>query len=45
MSEENFDRIANEYDEAFPPHIVEHYLAKRVRYIAQIFSGLASSLA
>ncbi|MSO86937.1 MAG: methyltransferase domain-containing protein [Acidimicrobiia bacterium] len=35
MSEENFDRIANEYDEAFPPHIVEHYLAKRVRYIAQ----------
>lgn len=34
MTEDTFDRIAHEYDEAFPPHIVEHYLAKRVRYIA-----------
>ncbi len=35
MSEENFDRIAHEYDEALPAHVVEHYLAKRVRYIAE----------
>jgi SAM-dependent methyltransferase len=35
MTEDTFDRIAHEYDEAFPPHIVEHYLAKRVRYISQ----------
>jgi SAM-dependent methyltransferase len=33
MSEENFDRIAHEYDESLPPHVVEHYLVKRVRYI------------
>ena len=32
MTEENFDRIADEYDDALPPHVVEHYLAKRVRY-------------
>lgn len=33
MSEETFDRIAHEYDEALPPHVVDHYLDKRVRYI------------
>ena len=33
MTEDNFDRIAHEYDESLPPHVVEHYLAKRVRYI------------
>ena len=33
MTEETFDRIAHEYDEAFAPHIVEHYLDKRVAYI------------
>jgi SAM-dependent methyltransferase len=36
MSEENFDRIANEYDESLPPHVVEHYLAKRTAFIASI---------
>jgi SAM-dependent methyltransferase len=35
MSEENFDDIAHEYDHALPPHVVEHYLAKRVRYIIE----------
>lgn len=35
MTEDTFDRIAHEYDEALPPHVVEHYLAKRVRYIAE----------
>lgn len=33
MSEETFDRIADEYDHALPEHVVEHYLAKRVRYL------------
>lgn len=36
MSEENFDRIAEEYDESLPPHVVEHYLDKRVRLIAAL---------
>jgi len=30
MSEENFDRIAEEYDVSLPAHVVEHYLSKRV---------------
>jgi len=34
MSEENFDRIAAEYDESLPAHVVEHYLAKRVAFLA-----------
>lgn len=34
MSEENFDLIAQEYDESLPAHVVEHYLDKRVRFIA-----------
>ena len=34
MSEETFDRIAGEYDESLPPHVVEHYLSKRVDFIA-----------
>ncbi len=33
MSEETFDRIAAEYDESLPPHVVEHYLAKRVELV------------
>lgn len=33
MSEENFDRIAAEYDESLPAHVVEHYLCKRVDYV------------
>ena len=33
MSEETFDRIAEEYDESLPPHVVAHYLDKRTRYL------------
>lgn len=33
MSEQNFDRIAAEYDESLPAHVVEHYLQKRVDYV------------
>jgi SAM-dependent methyltransferase len=35
VSEENFDLIAEQYDEALPAHVVEHYLAKRVDYIVE----------
>ncbi len=35
MSEENFDLIAREYDEALPAHVVEHYLGKRVDYVVE----------
>lgn len=33
MSRETFDRIAGEYDESLPPHVVEHYLDKRVAFV------------
>ena len=33
MSDETFDRIAGEYDESLPPHVVEHYLEKRVAFV------------
>ena len=33
MSEGTFDRIAGEYDESLPPHVVEHYLSKRVAFV------------
>ena len=35
MTDETFDRIADEYDDALPPHVVEHYLVKRVRFIVE----------
>lgn len=35
MSEENFDAIAEDYDESLPPHVVQHYLDKRVGYILE----------
>ena len=31
----DFDAIADEYDASLPPHVVEHYLAKRVAFIRQ----------
>ncbi|MET0902841.1 MAG: methyltransferase domain-containing protein [Acidimicrobiales bacterium] len=33
MTEETFDEIADRYDEAFPAHVVQHYLDKRVAYL------------
>lgn len=33
MSDETFDRIAAEYDESLPAHVVEHYLRKRVAFV------------
>jgi SAM-dependent methyltransferase len=35
-SEAHFDEIAAEYDESLPPHVVEHYLAKRVAFIERL---------
>jgi SAM-dependent methyltransferase len=29
----HFDEIAHDYDESLPPHVVEHYLAKRAEFI------------
>jgi SAM-dependent methyltransferase len=35
MSEETFDRIATDYDESLPAHVVAHYLDKRTELIAR----------
>ncbi|MCB0876120.1 MAG: class I SAM-dependent methyltransferase [Solirubrobacterales bacterium] len=35
MTEATFDRIADQYDEALPAHVVAHYLDKRIDYIAR----------
>jgi SAM-dependent methyltransferase len=38
----DFDTIADEYDDSLPPHVVEHYLAKRVAFVRQhVAPGLA----
>jgi len=33
VSAGHFDSIAGVYDESLPPHVVEHYLAKRTRFV------------
>lgn len=33
---QHFDEIAHEYDESLPPHVVEHYLAKRVAFVREL---------
>jgi SAM-dependent methyltransferase len=35
MSSSHFDEIAGVYDESLPPHVVEHYLRKRVAYVEE----------
>jgi ubiquinone/menaquinone biosynthesis C-methylase UbiE len=35
MSSSHFDSIARQYDDALPPHVVEHYLVKRTRFIVE----------
>lgn len=35
MSNAHFDHIAGHYDESLPPHVVEHYLRKRTRFILE----------
>jgi SAM-dependent methyltransferase len=33
MSETHFDEVAAVYDETLPPHVTEHYLRKRTRFL------------
>ena len=35
-TDRHFDQIADEYDESLPPHVVEHYLEKRVVLIGDL---------
>jgi ubiquinone/menaquinone biosynthesis C-methylase UbiE len=35
VSASHFDTIANGYDEALPPHVVEHYLRKSTRFVVE----------
>jgi len=35
MSESNFDRIAQAYDDSLPAHVVDHYLEKRARFVLE----------
>ena len=32
----HFDGVAHRYDASLPPHVVEHYLAKRIRFIRKL---------
>ncbi len=34
-----YDRIADEYDETLPAHVVWHYLRKRLRFLARVAMG------
>lgn len=35
MSDSNFDRIAELYDDSLPTHVVDHYLEKRARFVIE----------
>jgi ubiquinone/menaquinone biosynthesis C-methylase UbiE len=35
VTESNFDRIAQVYDESLPAHVVDHYLEKRTRFVLE----------
>ena len=35
MTESNFDRIAEHYDESLPSHVVDHYLEKRTAFVVE----------
>jgi ubiquinone/menaquinone biosynthesis C-methylase UbiE len=35
VTESNFDRIAQVYDESLPAHVVDHYLEKRARFVLE----------
>lgn len=36
---DHFDQIADEYDGSLPPHVVEHYLDKRTRFIRELLGS------
>ena len=35
LTPDHFDQVAGVYDESLPSHVVEHYLAKRTRFIGE----------
>jgi ubiquinone/menaquinone biosynthesis C-methylase UbiE len=35
VTESNFDRIADVYDDSLPAHVVDHYLEKRARFVLE----------
>jgi SAM-dependent methyltransferase len=35
MSTSHFDSVAGVYDDSLPPHVVEHYLRKRVKFVVE----------
>ena len=35
MTSSHFDEIATVYDDSLPPHVVEHYLRKRTRFVIE----------
>ncbi len=37
-TEAHFDDIADEYDDSLPPHVIEHYLAKRVAFVRELLA-------
>lgn len=39
MSVSHFDEIAAAYDASLPPHVVEHYLRKRVAFLTRVCPG------
>jgi SAM-dependent methyltransferase len=39
MSSSHFDSIAAVYDDALPPHVIEHYLRKRTRFVLEHCPG------
>lgn len=39
MSSSHFDRIAEGYDDSLPPHVVDHYLRKRTRFVLEHCPG------
>jgi SAM-dependent methyltransferase len=39
VSGSHFDEIAAVYDESLPAHVVEHYLAKRAAFVAELSAG------
>lgn len=39
MPAEHFDEIAGEYDESLPPHVVEHYIVKRVGRVKELLGS------
>lgn len=38
-TEAHFDEIADEYDDSLPPHVIEHYLGKRVAFVEELIPG------